>query len=184
VTKRESASLCVASLLALLPAAAARACSDPPAAAVAPVSDLVARTAIVVLATAKDAQELFRVSTVEPKGGVAARPVIRYTFTADETLKGSGPVSFSLEFSAVDPTAAPREATEDFDRHRAPDWQGKGGRIGAVGPDCEIGARFNIGARYLIFVDKPWHVLGFERIAADDDLWLRDVRRRIAEGGH
>jgi hypothetical protein len=178
-----SASLVVACLLALLSATAARACSDPPAAAVAPVPELVARTAIVVLATAKDAQELFRVSSVEPKGGLAARAVIRYTFTADETLKGHGPTRFSLEFSAVDPTAAPPETSEDFDHHRAPDWQGKGGRIGSVGSDCEIGARFNIGARYLIFVDKPWHVLGFERIAADDDLWLRDVRQRIAEGG-
>ena len=172
-------SLCV--LLALSGAAEA-ACADPPAEALAPVAELVARTATIVLATAEKAEELFHISNQGPNGKLVGRQEIRYSFAARETLKGKSDGAFKLEVSAVDPVAA-EQGTGDFDRHREPGWQEKGGRVGAVASDCEVSPRFDIGARYLIFVDKPWHVLGFERIVADDDEWLGDVRRRIAEAG-
>jgi hypothetical protein len=169
-------------ILLAQPIAAEAACTDPPAEAQAPVAELVARTATIVLATAEKAEELFHISNVGRNGKLVGRTEIRYTFTADETLKGRSDAGFMLEISAVDPVAAEQSA-EEFDHHREPGWREKGGRVGAVASDCEVSPRFDVGARYLIFVDKPWHVLGFERIAVDDDEWLGEVRRLIADGG-
>jgi len=170
-------------ILLVLPIAVEAACTDPPAEAQAPVAELVARTATIVLATAEKAEERFHITNVGQNGKLVGRTEIRYSFAAAEMLKGKSEPGFTLEISAVDPVAAEQSAA-DFDHHREPGWQEKGGRVGAVASDCEVSPRFDVGERYLIFLDKPWHVLGFERVAVDDDEWLGEVRRRIAEGGH
>jgi len=163
-------------LLSVHPAKAS--CTSPPASAHAPAAQLIARTGTIVLATAESAEERFRVTST-PNGSMTGRPAVKYTFATVETLKGTEAKEFAMEFwmwGAVDGGEA-----DDFDHHRRPDWQDRGGRVGEVDPDCEVSPRFAIGARYLLFVDKPWHVLGFEQVTAEDDLWLSEVRRRIAE---
>ncbi len=171
-------------LLALAAAGEAEACAVPPPAAFVPVAELVARTGTIVLATAESAEDLFHV-TSKPEGGLIGRPEVRYRFQTAATLKGTESASFTLAFSGLEPGNAPPSLRrlperEDFDGHRDGGWR-ESGRVHGLAPDCEVSPRFRLGARYLIFVDQPWHVLGFEQIAADDDAWLAEVRRRIDE---
>jgi hypothetical protein len=167
--------------LALLSATGAlAACPTPPASAHSPVADLVQRTTTIVLAQAENAEERFRITTATSSGGMKGRPSVKYTFATLEALKGAPAPEFSLEVWLWYPHASSGPA-DDFDHHRDPAWRMNGGRVGEVDPDCEVSPRFELGARYLLFVEKPWHVLGFEQISAGDDAWLAEVRRLIAE---
>ena len=174
-------SLSLALALALFPASPGRAaCTNPPASAHSSVAELVQRTQTIVLAEAKMAEERFRVTTTTPSGEMKGRPSVKYTFATLEALKGAPAPEFSLE-AWLWYAHASGESIDDFDHHRAPAWREQGGRIGEVDPDCEVSPRFETGAHYLLFVEKPWHVLGFEQIGADDDAWLAEVRKTVAE---
>jgi hypothetical protein len=174
--------LAAALALALLSAAPGHAaCTTPPASAHSPVAELVARTATIVLAEARTAEERFRVTTTTPSGELKGRPSVKYTFATLEALKGAPAPEFSLEVWLWHPHAG-AGAVDDFDHHRDPAWRELGGRVGEVDPDCEVSPRFVPGAHYLLFVEKPWHVLGFEQISTRDDAWLAEVRRLVADG--
>jgi hypothetical protein len=119
---------------------------------------LVARTARIALG------EVVRIDS-GPAGAVD------YTFTTLETLKGPAEQQF------IQRVAKPSsDRTEyDFDHHRDADFWGRDGRT-VNDADCEIYPSFELGGRYLIFRDPPYHWKSFERIIYEDDRWLAVIR--------
>ncbi len=102
----------------------------------------------------------------DPKGFVQ--------FKVIETLKGKKKSSFRLEGALSESES---DSGTDFYKHTREDfWTKSGGRM-QIEPSCQITPSFSVGKKYLVFVDKPYHLKSFELISSvDSDAWLKKVR--------
>jgi hypothetical protein len=137
------------------------ACIAPPEQSVQSHADLISRTSRIALV------ELLSVS-----GGLSYYRA--YEFRVVESLDGEfGDV---LNIDLPTPIAVDHR---DFDGHREPEFWRDGAGRARVAPDCAVSASFEIGSTYLLFLDAPYHVKGFERIEDADDAWLAWVRQQV-----
>jgi hypothetical protein len=136
-----------------------------PAHLTVPYRELVRRTATIVLAEA---------TRIEP----LSADQTRYHFRIVETLKGTSRNAVTLTFSSGQPSL-----DTDFDAHRDPRFWDKRRSRQWNGGDCQMAPTFVVGATYLLFVDPPYHWKSFEKIALDEDRWLRAVRAVIRKPG-
>lgn len=91
-------------------------------------------------------------------------------FRVVERLKGKNRTAFSISGLLTD------EASTDFKGHKLESFWSKSGGRGQIEPSCEIVPSFQKGKKYVIFLDKPYHVKSFELIESDSDTWLKKVR--------
>lgn len=67
----------------------------------------------------------------------------------------------------------------DFNLHKDESYMtGWQGRV-EMAPDCELNPTFEVGKKYLIFFDKPYHFKAFEEVSSIDDKWYLKVRKLI-----
>jgi hypothetical protein len=175
-----AAVLLAAVLVATLAARAARACTQPPKALTVHHSELVRRAPRIALAR-------FEKATPFTSGECsAAEPCYKTEFSTVEVLKGPVPPRFSLLFTEESPRhpegAQPFKDRPGADFHGHTDWEfwDSGTTREGNGSDCEMHPRFELGARYLIFLGGS-HWRAFERIDRPDDRWLRAVRALLAK---
>jgi len=136
----------------------AHACFAPPQQSTESHDALVSRTSRIVL-----------VELVSASGGMSWWKT--YEFSVFEALKGE----FEPVFSVVLPSPY-LASDDDYLQHSDPAfWQMMESRA-VVGADCLVHASFEVGATYLLFLDAPYHIHGFERIKGEDDQWLAWVR--------
>ena len=161
---RRPLGLIALSLLCALAPHVASACIAPPSSLAVPYRDLVARTANIVLAETESAEPL-------------PNHTVRYQFRTVKVLKGRSDGSFAMTFLPLG------SRDTDFDRHRdGRFWDQRVSRQ-MNGSDCRMRPSFVVGARYLLFVDQPYHWRGFEKFEADDNRWLGAVTTVIATEG-
>src|SRR2546426_1064209 len=154
-------------LFVLLIPAWAFGCTQPPATMRPPYTELIARTATIVLADAVALEE------------VADRRA-RYRFTVVEALKGRPAADTTLTFARAErPTSW---AETDFDGHRDPRFWDRLATREGNDSNCRMNPVFSVGSRYLLFIEEPYHWRSFERIVASDDRWLATVRAVVAQG--
>ncbi len=140
----------------------AHACFAPPPESTEPHETLVSRTSSIVL-----------VELVSASGGMSWWKT--YEFSVVEALKGD----FEPVFSVAPPSPY-LASDDDYQQHsRQAFWQMEEARA-VIGADCLVHASFEIGAAYLLFLDAPFHIHGFERVEDSGDLWLAWVRDQIA----
>ena len=95
-----------------------------------------------------------------------------FQFKVIETLKGKKKSNFR-----IDGVLAESNSETDFDKHSKEDFWGKSGGRMQVEPNCQITPSFSIGKKYLVFMDKPYHLKSFELITSvDSDEWLKKVK--------
>ena len=148
-------------------ATAAVACYTPPAEQRVSPGDLIARTKNIVLAEVTKA-ELIR-----------GREVL-YTFRRIRTLAGRPEEAFVLAGNA----AIWEGNSRTFNHHTdSAFWEGQGRTPNDS--DCKIHPSFAVGGTYLLFLDEPYHVKGFElimRTGGDKetkDKWLQFVESSL-----
>ncbi len=129
-----------------------------------PANDLISRTNNIVLAKVISAE-------LQDNGDV------KYNFEVIEHLKGSSEKNFSLNGEPL----LHDYQTNTFNNHQdAEFWEDRQGRS-SVGNGCDIAPTFSVGAKYLIFIDPPYHRKSFERISQpfqNKDKWFEHVRMR------
>lgn len=97
-----------------------------------------------------------------------------YTFVVIDAIKGNKSGEFTLkghELVADDGKIFPQHTEKDF-------WKASVGRA-RTNPDCSLSASFQVGRRYLVFPNEPYHVKGFELIESEKDPWLRKVKSLV-----
>lgn len=140
----------------------ADACSSPPPHLIAPHPDIVRRTARIAL-------------------GRFERAGATLDFTTVEVIKGQVGARFSLPLAQGHPTGFKDQKDADFHGHTDWEfWEQRATREGN-GADCLMHPRFQVGATYLIFLDRPYHWRAFERIDRPDDRWLAGVKALVAK---
>ena len=150
--------------LILLTPASSQACYVPPDHLTVHYSELVQRTARIILAKVSQAEKL-------------SDNKERYHFVPIEILKGNVDKSFTMEFTHF-PHLDPESEDSDFNGHQ----QGENSGPRQINDmDCQMHPFFRLGARHLIFLDKPYHWMSFEKIVSKDDRWLQIVRKAIAD---
>lgn len=69
----------------------------------------------------------------------------------------------------------------DFNQHKEESFfSGWQGRVD-MEADCELYPTFEVGKRYLIFADKPYHHKSFEEVNSIDDNWYKKVRKLVSK---
>ena len=169
--------------------ASALACVVPPQSLYLQHSELVRRTDRIVLAEMVHAEVLTEAG-VRPDFQVGRsthtetpKSFVRYFFDTTEVLKGSVGIRFTFDVFYPGPSAEELDlgtlaqmADRDFQGHLAARfWQPDGGRIPGY-LDCNVYPAFRPGATYLLFLDEPYHLKGFEQILSLNDSWLAAVR--------
>lgn len=142
------------SLALVLSAATAVACFAPNPDQTSTPEELVKRTKQIYLAIALKQDQ---------KGPVQLSVV--------ETLKGPKKSKIQIQGLLSEFTG------NDFAAHSQPEfWETNGGRM-LVEPSCQINPAFSKDKKYLVFVDKPYHVKSFELIEdVEKDAWLKKIR--------
>ena len=147
----------------------ALACASPPAEQSVAPEALIARSRNIVLADVIKAE-------------LQADYKVLYTFREVTRLRGESVSTFTL----VGRPAIWGGATETFDNHsKEVFWSAGRGRTPNE-EDCEIHPDFAVGGTYLLFLDKPYHVKGFELIirthgdASKKDKWLQFVESHVS----
>lgn len=94
----------------------------------------------------------------------------KFDFKVLEKIKGKIRDKFQVRALISDETGT------DYNSHKLESfWSKSGGRM-QVEPSCEIIPNFQKGKKYLVFLDKPYHLKSFEIIVTDGDEWLKKVR--------
>ena len=160
--------------LALI-SSSASACRRPPDVVFSPYQELLKWSKTVVLA---------RVESVVFTPNVDDRHVgyTTYKLRTERILLGHPPSTFEFyDGFAVKGWELPNRQKTTFNNHKDPEFWAHGGRS-LVSTNCEIENHFENGAMYLVFLDKPYHESGFEKIESDNDLWLKVVELSIESG--
>ncbi|WII72745.1 hypothetical protein QJS83_02530 [Bdellovibrio sp. 22V] len=93
-------------------------------------------------------------------------------FKVIERIKGKKREKFQV------PALITEETGTDFKAHTLESFWSKSGGRGQIEPSCEIVPNFQKGKKYLVFLDKPYHLKSFELIETDGDVWLKKVREK------
>lgn len=142
-----------------------RACIVQPPEQGQPVAELLRRTNVVVLAKA-----------VQEKRHSDFKAT--YTLEVVESIRGTAPKAIQV---VGFPYSGAAEETTFADHTARAFWNGNWVGRAPMSTDCKLYPPFTIGGTYLVFVDHPYHVKGFERIDNPrQDRWLKYVR---AEAG-
>ena len=124
-------------LVGCFPAADAFACTVAPAEWFTHYTNLIDRTATIVLA------DTIRTEEVSDAFG----PLVRYEFSVIERVKGRSAPTVTLRFRRPDWTTG-RPPDHDFDRHRAPAfWDLQATRGASAHGDCTMHPVFFVGSR-------------------------------------
>lgn len=161
-----------ASALVLTLTSNAWACFTPALEHTVPWQELVQRTGTIVVAEVLSAKPVVRATTTINEGNTL------YNVKVLETLKGSDKTKLNTGIDLLG-NPPPRKADNDFTAHQETTfWKDNAGRT-IVAPDCSLRPSLVVGAKYLLFVDKPYHVKSFENISNPEDRWLEKVRAEI-----
>ncbi|MEO0442292.1 MAG: hypothetical protein AAFZ92_00920 [Pseudomonadota bacterium] len=156
--------LCILCLFAVAARSVAE-CVNIPADQNASHQQLVERTDTIALATALAPQRI--------NGDIYVIP-----FRVVERIKGSPPLRFEITGLRADDS----QANADFNRHNdLKFWVYANTGNFKRTSDCNIYGYFRANRQYLVFIDKPHHPRSFELITADDDAWLAEVKKIVAE---
>jgi hypothetical protein len=155
--------LMISFLLATVPTDSI-ACFMTPPEQIVPYEELIKRSQNIALAQVIEASSL----------KVSNHPELRtkYVLKTLETLKGKPPVNIVIQGVKAG------EKDLNFGDHQTPNFWQEGGRLSSF-PDCQIYPSFEVGATYLVFLDRPYHRKSFERIDNKNDKWLVTVRSSI-----
>jgi len=103
-------------------------------------------------------------------------PYIEYTFSVLKTMKGS----VDQEFKMMGYTLQQGDLTTFNDHTDKPIHESRGRFFTEM--DCTIHPSFNVGGVYLLFLDKPYHVLGMEKIEnLGEDKWFEYVEQELEQ---
>ncbi len=142
------------------------ACTAPPPVQYQKASQLIARTKHIVLAKAENAQCINEYD-------------VSYRFKRVENLKGKTKVNFHFLGITDD-----LKYNHSFNNHTDSEFWKEAGRL-YTSSDCHIYPSFTLGSTYLLFLDKPYHVKGFEKIenvrGKNKDKWLSYVQNKTLD---
>jgi hypothetical protein len=141
------------------------ACTVSPAVASYSKTELIAKTATIVLA--------------EHTGTLIEQKAVRFSFRTVEVLKGKKPRNFSLLLAP-----APKSYVEtDFSKHSDSGfWQGSYGRLPWLPGACEPTYAFELRGKYLLFLESIGNGAAAERVHAPGNKWYLHVRQALATG--
>jgi hypothetical protein len=152
-------------LMLSLSLASAIACDFPPPEQITPAPDLVKRTKTIVLARVISAE--YKTNSVD------------YTFQTISAQKGTPSSKFTISGESLISgdwlTTYNHHTDERF-------WGNHFGRSPNY-PDCEIHPSFSVGATFLVFLERPYHIKSFELIIRTHgdkkDAWLKWVEDQV-----
>lgn len=164
-------------ILALLTAFStpALSCRSPPEAPYTPYQELLRWSKNIVLARVETTD--VRRSKEDPRNGV-----MTYRLRTEKILLGTPPSTFEFHYGWwSEGYELPDNQKTTFRNHTDPKFWVYGGRS-PTDSSCRVSPQFEKGALYLVFLDKPYHQSGFEKIESKDDLWLKVVELSIQSG--
>lgn len=152
----------------LLVATESLACFTPPAEQIVSTEALIKRTNNIVLAKVIGAK-------VSPDS-----IEVEYTFHTVRTIKGQAESTFQIIGRSL-----AQGWMRNFKHHSDEKfWNTSIGRH-TYGADCQIYPRFAVGAKFLVFLDTPYHNKSFEYIVRTHgdndtkDMWLQYVEKQV-----
>jgi hypothetical protein len=145
--------------------ASALACSITPPEQITPAADLVKRTKTIILA---------RVISAECKTNS-----VDYTFQTISALKGTPPPEFIISGEPL----IWGDWLTDYNHHTDERFWGNHFGRSPNDTDCKIRPSFSVGAIFLVFLERPYHIKSFELIIRthgdQKDAWLKWVEDQV-----
>lgn len=164
--------------LVLFSTSAAQACFAPAPEQTSPWPELVKRTDTIVLAQVVSAQPAVKTESTTP---AATHAILEsdegntiFKLKVLETLKGHSNPTFEMTGNLAN-----EKAERTFAKHADKAFWSDGTGRSIISPDCTIKPAFTVGEKYLLFVEKPYHVKSFEKVSDSKDLWLQKVKSLV-----